>query len=190
MIATTNSVPCGVPSLRQSAQRSPSSLPATSTRSLATAATVPQTCGGTGKGTVPSSVPSVTQRRRIQPGAVALKRTPSAEGANDAGAEPSGPGPHFHRTIAESFYVLVGTVRIFDGAEWRDCTPGDFVHVPPGGIHGFRNESGEPASMLLHFAPGASREGYFEGLARFATEGRPGKEELDRFYAEHDNFWV
>ncbi len=24
------------------------------------------------------------------------------------GAEPSGPGPHFHRTMAESFYVLSG----------------------------------------------------------------------------------
>jgi len=104
--------------------------------------------------------------------------------------EPTGPGPHFHRTMTESFYVLVGTIRIFDGREWRDCRPGDFVHVPAGGIHGFRNESGEPASMLLHFAPGAPREGYFEGLARFAVEGRPDKEALDRFYAEHDTSWV
>jgi mannose-6-phosphate isomerase-like protein (cupin superfamily) len=104
--------------------------------------------------------------------------------------EPSGPGPHFHRTMAESFYVLVGRVRIFDGNAWRETGPGDFVHVPPGGIHGFRNESGEAASMLIHFAPGAPREGYFEGLARFAREGRPPQEELDRFYAEHDNIWV
>ena len=37
-------------------------------------------------------------------------------------------------------------------------------NVPIGGVHGFRNESGEPATMLLHFAPGAPREGYFEGL--------------------------
>jgi hypothetical protein len=26
------------------------------------------------------------------------------------GPQPSGPGPHFHRSIAESFYVLTGTV--------------------------------------------------------------------------------
>ena len=39
---------------------------------------------------------------------------------------------------------------------------------PPGGLHGFRNESGA-ASMLLHFAPGAPREAYFEGLARAAA---------------------
>ena len=34
---------------------------------------------------------------------------------------------------------------------------GDFLFVPEGGIHGFRNESGAPASMLLLFAPGAPR---------------------------------
>ena len=106
------------------------------------------------------------------------------------GPAASGPGPHFHRTIAESFYVLAGRVRIYDGIEWVKAQPGDFVHVPIGGIHGFRNESGEPASMLIHFAPGAGREGYFEGLARFAVDGQPSDEELARFYAEHDNTWV
>jgi len=106
------------------------------------------------------------------------------------GPTPSGPGPHFHRTLAESFFVLVGRVRIYDGTRWVDTEPGDFVHVPIGGIHGFRNESGEPASMLIHFAPGAPREGYFEGLARFAVEGQPDPATLDRFYAEHDNTWV
>lgn len=104
--------------------------------------------------------------------------------------EASGPGPHFHRTLAESFYVLLGTVLIFDGREWLAAQPGDFVHVPPGGIHGFRNESAAPASMLIHFAPGAPREGYFEGLARWAVEGRPSEEEVEAFYREHDNTWL
>ena len=75
--------------------------------------------------------------------------------------ERSGPGPHFHRTITESFYVLSGTVRLYDGRDWRDGRPGDFLFVPEGGLHGFRNESGEPASMLILFAPGATREDYF-----------------------------
>jgi mannose-6-phosphate isomerase-like protein (cupin superfamily) len=103
---------------------------------------------------------------------------------------PTGPGPHFHRTIAESFYVLLGTVTIYDGREWRACRPGDFVHVSAGGIHGFRNESGERASMLIHFAPGAPREGYFEGNARFSREGEPPPDALAAFWAEHDNWWV
>jgi len=104
--------------------------------------------------------------------------------------ERTGPGPHFHRSIAESFYVLTGKVRIYDGHAWRDCVPGDFVHVPPGGIHGFGNESGEPASMLIHFSPGAPREGYFEGNARFAIEGQPSEDDLAAFHAAHDNVWV
>ena len=106
------------------------------------------------------------------------------------GPEPSGPGPHFHRSITESFYILTGTVRIFDGARWIDTQPGDFVHVPIGGIHGFRNDSGEPASMLLHFAPGAPREAYFEGQAEFARSGRPSEDEMVDFYRRHDNTWL
>jgi mannose-6-phosphate isomerase-like protein (cupin superfamily) len=105
----------------------------------------------------------------------------------DMGPEPSGPGPHFHRTISESFFILSGTVRIFDGEEWLKATPGDFVHVPPGGVHGFRNESGQPASMLLHFSPGAPRESYFEGLLGLAGAGDA---ERDAFFAEHDNHWL
>jgi mannose-6-phosphate isomerase-like protein (cupin superfamily) len=99
----------------------------------------------------------------------------------------SGAEPHFHRSISESFYILTGTVRIYDGSRWFDAVPGDFVHVPEGGIHGFRNESGQPASMLLHFAPGAPREGYFEGLpdlAKFTDEERAA------FFLHHDTFWV
>ena len=45
-----------------------------------------------------------------------------------AGPE-GGPGAHFHRTITESFYVLEGTVTIFDGADWVKAHAGDFAHV-------------------------------------------------------------
>jgi mannose-6-phosphate isomerase-like protein (cupin superfamily) len=105
----------------------------------------------------------------------------------EMGPEPSGPDPHFHRSISESFYILLGSVRIFDGRRWVDTAPGDFVHVPEGGIHAFRNESGEPASMLLHFAPGAPREAYFEGLPDLA---RLTDEERTAFMLEHDTFWT
>lgn len=107
------------------------------------------------------------------------------------GPAPSGPAPHFHRTMSESFFVLDGTISLYDGTGWRDATAGDFLFVPPGGVHGFRNESGAPASMLILFTPGAPREAYFEGLARIAATGqRPSAEELAAFYAEHDNIWV
>lgn len=70
----------------------------------------------------------------------------------DFAGPPSGPEPHFHKTVSESFHVLSGTVRLYDGRRWADTGPGDFLFVPEGGIHGFRNESGKPASMLLLFA--------------------------------------
>lgn len=105
----------------------------------------------------------------------------------EMGPEPSGPDKHFHRAISESFYILTGTVRIYDGSRWIDTKPGDFVHVPEGGIHAFRNESGAPASMLLHFAPGAPREGYFEGLPEL---GDASEEERAEFFLRHDTFWL
>lgn len=147
---------------------------------------------------------SATLRRASQPpdltypngGTVHYLATTSTTGGEfglyrwEMSGEPSGPGPHFHRTISESFYVLSGAIRLYDGRDWIDGTPGDFLFVPEGGIHGFRNESGAPASMLLLFAPGAAREDYFETLARVA-EGEPMSEE-DRlaFFLRHDNHWV
>jgi len=108
----------------------------------------------------------------------------------ESGPRSGGPAPHFHRTFTESFYVLAGNVRIYDGRAWIETHPGDFVHIPEGGIHGFRNESDAPATLLIHFAPGAPREAYFEANARFARDGRPGETEMAEFYREHDNFFV
>ena len=97
-----------------------------------------------------------------------------------------GPGAHFHRTISESFYVLSGTIRLLDGTAWTDGHPGDFLFVPEGGLHGFTNDSGAPASMLILFAPGAPREEYFETLAR----GDPmTAEERAAFMLRHDTYW-
>ena len=79
-----------------------------------------------------------------------------------------GPGPHFHRAMSEAFFVLSGTMKLYDGNDWIDGRPNDFLYVPPGGIHGFRNEADEPASILMLFAPGAPREHYFEGIAQLA----------------------
>ena len=106
------------------------------------------------------------------------------------GPKRSGPDPHFHRSISESFYVLSGTVRLYNGTTWIDGNPGDFLYVPPGGIHGFRNESGEPASMLLLFTPGAPREEYFETLVEVANGRTMTAEERAEFMLRHDNHWI
>ncbi len=102
---------------------------------------------------------------------------------------PTGPGPHFHRTISESFFVLSGTVQLFDGDDWVDAGAGDFLHVPVGGVHGFRNASGRPAEMLLLFAPGAPREAYFEAnVARAASGLQLSEDERLAFLRAHDQY--
>jgi len=105
----------------------------------------------------------------------------------DLAAKAGGPGPHFHRAMSESFFVLSGRMRLHDGREWVDGSQGDYLYVPPGGIHGFRNEADEPASILMLFAPGAPREHYFEGLAHL---GDLTDEERAAWFFANDNHFV
>ncbi|UBU15454.1 cupin domain-containing protein [Nonomuraea gerenzanensis] len=109
----------------------------------------------------------------------------------EMGPKPGGPGAHFHRTMTESFYVLSGTIRLFNGDKWAEGKPGDFLFVPEGGVHAFRNESGEPATMLILFTPGAPRESYFEELAAIVESGRQlSPEEWTDVYLRHDQYMV
>ncbi len=102
-----------------------------------------------------------------------------------------GPAPHIHKAISESFFIIEGAVTLHDGNGWREAPAGDFVYVPPGGIHGFRNDTDAAASMLILFAPGAPREAYFEGLRHIADTGEfPPPEELAEYFQAHDTYWV
>jgi quercetin dioxygenase-like cupin family protein len=105
----------------------------------------------------------------------------------DLAPNAGGPGPHFHKTMAESFYVLSGRMRLYDGRSWVDGATGDYLYVPPGGIHGFRNEADEPASILMLFTPGAPRQAYFEGFPALAAMT---DDERRQFFVDHDNFFV
>jgi quercetin dioxygenase-like cupin family protein len=98
-----------------------------------------------------------------------------------------GPGPHFHRTISEAFYVLSGAMMLYDGNEWVEGHQGDFLYVPPGGIHAFRSVSDESASFLILFSPAAPREAYFEGVSALADLT---DDERREWYLRHDNIWV
>lgn len=104
---------------------------------------------------------------------------------------PGGPSPHVHRTFSESFYVLDGTVDLYDGIGWATATTGDFIYIPRNGVHAFRNGSDGPASMLIVFAPGIPRESYFEELAEIAASGRQlSPEEWTELWARNDQYMV
>ena len=109
----------------------------------------------------------------------------------DFGPNPSGPRPHFHKTMSESFFILAGEVQLFNGDRWVNAKEGDFLYVPEGGIHAFTTDSGGKASMLILFAPGAPREGYFEELAEIAASGRQlTDEEWLELGRRHDNYFI
>jgi mannose-6-phosphate isomerase-like protein (cupin superfamily) len=100
-----------------------------------------------------------------------------------------GASPHFHRSFSESFYVMEGTIRFFNGKDWIDAVRGDFLYVPQGGIHAFSNESGEPARMLIVFAPAPPREEYFRELAEIRQSGRAmTDQDWTEVWARHDQF--
>lgn len=102
-----------------------------------------------------------------------------------------GADPHFHRTMTESFFVLSGQVRLYDGRAWTDAGAGDFLHVPVGGIHGFANDADAAAEMLILFTPGAPREAYFEALVEMAAAGTElTDEERTEFLRRHDQYTV
>ncbi|MDT5153073.1 MAG: hypothetical protein QOI01_4806 [Mycobacterium sp.] len=105
----------------------------------------------------------------------------------DLSPKAGGPGPHFHRSMSEAFFVLSGRMRLYDGRDWIDGGQGDFLFVPPGGVHGFRNEADAPASILMLFAPGAPREHYFEGLAQL---GDLTDDERRDWFIANDNHFV
>lgn len=102
-----------------------------------------------------------------------------------------GPDAHIHRTFSESFYMLSGRVRFYDGSDWVEATAGDFLYVPKGGIHAFSADSDEPASMLILFAPGAARERYFIEMEEIRTTGRTlTAREWTELWARHDQYMV
>jgi mannose-6-phosphate isomerase-like protein (cupin superfamily) len=105
----------------------------------------------------------------------------------DIAPKGGGPGPHFHRAMSEAFFVLSGTVKLYDGNDWIDGTQNDFLYVPPGGVHGFRNEADEPASILILFAPGAPRERYFEDIGQLADLTDAERRE---WFIRHDSFFI
>jgi mannose-6-phosphate isomerase-like protein (cupin superfamily) len=109
----------------------------------------------------------------------------------DMSAATGGATPHYHRTFSEAFFVLDGRISLFDGSEWRAAAAGDFLYVPPSGIHGFRNESEAPVSMLILFAPAPPREDYFRELAeRIASGNQFPDEDRRAFMARHDQYEV
>ena len=68
-------------------------------------------------------------------------------------AGPPGPLPHVHRDADEFFFVVAGRIEVLFEEAWRPLAAEQFLHVPRGTIHSFRNVTTEAARMLSGFVP-------------------------------------
>lgn len=85
----------------------------------------------------------------------------------------AGPPPHTHTREDEAFYILKGTVAIYDDGERTEVGPGAWIRLPRGTRHWFRNESEQPVEMLIHVAP-AGMEDFFRGVGTpWESDERP-----------------
>ncbi len=73
-----------------------------------------------------------------------------------------GPPPHVHSREEESFYILDGEITFQIGEERAIATAGMFANMPVGTPHSFKNESSQPARMLISVAPAGLEEMFFE----------------------------
>jgi hypothetical protein len=64
-----------------------------------------------------------------------------------------GPPPHLHHVEDESFYILEGSVTFQAGGQTIHAKPGDFLHIPHGTVHSFKNEGTVPARALVTISP-------------------------------------
>ena len=60
---------------------------------------------------------------------------------------------HVHAEEDDAFYIVEGEMTFFFGTDEALAGPGTFVLVPPGVLHGFRNDGEIPVRMLNIHAP-------------------------------------
>jgi uncharacterized cupin superfamily protein len=83
-----------------------------------------------------------------------------------------GPPPHIHHFEEESFYLLQGTLTIQAAGRTYQASPGDFIHIPRGTVHSFRNDGTVDAKMLVTISPAgpAGIQKFFEESFYPATD--------------------
>ena len=98
-----------------------------------------------------------------------------------------GTPPHIHHREDESFHLLEGTLTIQVGGDTITASPGDFVYLPRGIDHSFKNTGDVIAKALVLVAP-AGLEGFFAevfdpAVDRSAAPPAAGKELIARALA-------
>jgi quercetin dioxygenase-like cupin family protein len=96
-----------------------------------------------------------------------------------------GPPPHIHRNEDETFYVVEGQCSIRLEDEVVKAGAGDFVNVPRGMVHCFRNEGTSPMRMILTFTPAGMERFFEETLERALDPTQPPPDNIDKVVARY-----
>ena len=73
-----------------------------------------------------------------------------------------GPPPHVHSREEEGFVVLEGEITFQVGDKRIVAKAGTFANMPVGTPHSFKNESDQPAKMVITVAPAGLEKMFFE----------------------------
>jgi quercetin dioxygenase-like cupin family protein len=73
-----------------------------------------------------------------------------------------GPPPHHHEDADEFFYVIAGRLGVMRDNTWASLGPGDYMNIPRGTIHSFRNDGSDDVRVITGFEP--------QGFERFFLE--------------------
>lgn len=80
-----------------------------------------------------------------------------------------GPPPHIHGREDESFYVVSGSLEMQLGDSILMAKAGDYVYIPRGTVHGFKNVGDSTAIQFVTVAP-AGMEHYFNEVFPVVTD--------------------
>ena len=80
-----------------------------------------------------------------------------------------GPPPHYHEDCAEFFYVTAGRLGAMRDGEWLSLGAGEYVEIPRGVVHTFRNDGEEEVRTITGFEP-AGFEAFFEKFGYDAAD--------------------
>ena len=70
--------------------------------------------------------------------------------------------PHMHAKEEEVYFILEGAMTMYLGNGEFEVGTGDFVHVPQGTIHGYRNDGAQPCRFLAWTVGGAIDQFFIE----------------------------
>jgi quercetin dioxygenase-like cupin family protein len=98
----------------------------------------------------------------------------------------SGPPPHSHRELLDSFYVLEGMLTVRVGDDEAEAPPGTYACVPPGIVHTFANRSDGLVRFLNLNTPGGWEDYIRDLAAATPADGPPDPRLMGEILARHD----